>query len=52
MTKQKGPDKNLQSVAAELERDAVNSHHAQQILQDVNDRRHQDALNHDTTKRQ
>lgn len=42
-------DKNLQNVIEELERTPVNSHHAQQLQQDTNDRRHQDALNHDTT---
>lgn len=47
MAKQKGPDKNLQNVVEELERDAANSHHAKQIQQDANDRRHQNALNHD-----
>lgn len=51
MTKAKaGVDKNLQNVVDELEHPAVNSHHAQQIQQDVNDRRHQDALNHDKTE--
>ncbi|WP_200956168.1 hypothetical protein [Paenibacillus sp. Root52] len=45
-----GVDKNLQNVAADLEQTAVNSHHAQQIQQEVNDRRHQDSLNHDKTK--
>ena len=47
MTKQKSPDKNLQNVAKDLDTDAVNSHNAQQIQQQVNDHRHQDALNHD-----
>ncbi|MET1175988.1 hypothetical protein [Paenibacillus amylolyticus] len=48
MTKAKaGVDKNLQNVVDDLEQPAVNSHHAQQIQQDINDRRHQDALNHD-----
>jgi hypothetical protein len=40
-------DKNLRNVSADLETAPVNSHHAQQIQQDRNDRRHQDALNHD-----
>ncbi|WP_199898943.1 hypothetical protein [Paenibacillus popilliae] len=40
-------DKNLRNVRADLETTPVNSHHAQQIQQDRNDRRHQDALNHD-----
>lgn len=45
-----GVDKNLQNVAEDLEQTVVNSHHAQQIQQDVNDRRHQDSLNHDKTE--
>ncbi|BFH71779.1 MAG: hypothetical protein E6230_26535 [Paenibacillus dendritiformis] len=40
-------DKNLRNVIDDLDTDPVNSHHAQQIQQDRNDRRHQDALNHD-----
>ncbi|MBB6733999.1 hypothetical protein [Cohnella zeiphila] len=40
-------DKNLSNVAEDLERNPVNSHQAQQLQQDTNDRRHQDALNHD-----
>lgn len=52
MTQQKAIDKNLQNVAKDLETGAVNSHHAQQLQQDTNDRRHKDALNHDTTTRQ
>ncbi|WNR44606.1 hypothetical protein [Paenibacillus roseipurpureus] len=47
MTKQKSPDKNLQNVAKDLDRNSVNSHNAQQLQQQVNDHRHQDALNHD-----
>ncbi|WP_282938713.1 hypothetical protein [Paenibacillus sp. RC67] len=48
MTKNKSSvDKNLQNVAKDLEHTAVNSHQAQQIQQQTNDRRHQDALNHD-----
>ncbi|GIP40912.1 hypothetical protein J31TS4_41920 [Paenibacillus sp. J31TS4] len=47
MTKAKGVDKNLQNTVKELEAEAVNSHNAQQLQQDKNDRRHQDALNHD-----
>ncbi|SYX87070.1 hypothetical protein [Paenibacillus alvei] len=48
MTKAKdGLDKNLSSVVKDLEQAPVNSHHAQQLQQDHNDRRHQDALNHD-----
>ncbi|GIO35060.1 MULTISPECIES: hypothetical protein [Paenibacillus] len=50
MTKAKnGLDKNLSNVVDDLNQMAVNSHHAQQIQQDTNDRRHQDALNHDKT---
>jgi hypothetical protein len=40
-------DKNLSNVAEDLEQTPVNSHHAQQLQQKTNDRRHQDALNHD-----
>ncbi|GGG26334.1 hypothetical protein [Paenibacillus abyssi] len=40
-------DKNLSNVVDDLELTPVNSHHAQQLQQDSNDRRHQDALNHD-----
>ncbi|GAA4854528.1 hypothetical protein GCM10023310_36800 [Paenibacillus vulneris] len=48
MTKNKSHvDKNIQNVVKDLEHTAVNSHHAQQIQQQTNDRRHQDALNHD-----
>ncbi|MDT0126561.1 hypothetical protein Q9R46_28215 [Paenibacillus sp. RRE4] len=51
MTKAKSSvDKNLQNVVGDLEQTGVNSHHAQQIQQDSNDRRHQDALNHDKTE--
>ncbi|WP_339322888.1 hypothetical protein [Paenibacillus sp. FSL W8-0194] len=50
MTKAKnGVDKNLSNVVEDLDQTRVNSHHAQQIQQDTNDRRHQDALNHDKT---
>jgi len=42
-------DKNLSNVVEELERSPVNSHQAQQNQQKKNDRRHQDALNHDNT---
>jgi predicted DNA binding CopG/RHH family protein len=41
------PDKNLRNVVKDLDRNAVNSHQAQQLQQDTNDRRHQDLLNHD-----
>lgn len=47
MTKAVRKDKNLQNVVDKLETTAVNSHQRQQIQQDTNDRRHQDALNHD-----
>ncbi|WP_168929000.1 hypothetical protein [Paenibacillus dokdonensis] len=47
MTKAKpGLDKNLSNVIDELNEAPVNSHHAQQIQQDENDRRHEDARNH------
>lgn len=49
MTKQKGVDKNLQNVIEDLETMPVNAHNAQQLQQDTNDRRHQDALNHQKT---
>ncbi|MEI0736666.1 hypothetical protein VQ056_08190 [Paenibacillus sp. JTLBN-2024] len=50
MTKAKnGLDKNLSNVVEDLDQTRVNSHHAQQIQQGTNDRRHQDALNHDKT---
>ncbi|GBF77947.1 hypothetical protein PA598K_06532 [Paenibacillus sp. 598K] len=47
MTSHEQPDKNLAGVSKDLEQTAVNSHQAQQQQQDKNDRRHQDALNHD-----
>jgi len=48
MTKAKGTaDKNLSNVVDALDIEPVNSHQAQQLQQDKNDRRHQDALNHD-----
>jgi hypothetical protein len=40
-------DKNLQNVVKDLDEPTVNSHQAQQKQQQTNDRRHQDALNHD-----
>ncbi|CAG7655694.1 hypothetical protein ACFQI7_29235 [Paenibacillus allorhizosphaerae] len=47
MTKNKsGADKNLQNVVKDLDKNIVNSHQAQQLQQQTNDRRHQDALNH------
>jgi len=42
-------DKNLRNVAKELAENPANAHQAQQWRQDANDRRHQDALNHDKT---
>ncbi|WJH36241.1 hypothetical protein MJA45_00100 [Paenibacillus aurantius] len=39
-------DRNLQNVAEDLAHTPVNSHQAQQMQQDVNDRRHETALNH------
>lgn len=48
MSKVKGTaDKNLSNVVEDLDKNPVNSHHAQQLQQDTNDRRHQDELNHD-----
>ncbi|MEV5026402.1 hypothetical protein [Paenibacillus sp. LPE1-1-1.1] len=48
MTRAKGTaDKNLSNVVEALAVEPVNSHQAQQLQQDKNDRRHQDALNHD-----
>jgi hypothetical protein len=47
MTKQKAIDKNLQNVDKDLRQESVNSLQAQQEQQDTNDRRHQDALNHE-----
>lgn len=48
MSKPRGTaDKNLSNVVDDLDRNPVNSHHAQQIQQQTNDHRHQDALNHD-----
>lgn len=44
------PDKNLRNVVDDLEQSAVNAHHAQQLQQDTNDRRHMDAKNHDRHK--
>lgn len=46
MTDQKSRDKNLQNVNKDLQDSPVNSHHAQQLQQNTNDRRHKDALNH------
>lgn len=43
-------DKNLSNVVEDLERSPVNAHQAQQLQQKTNDRRHQDALNHDETE--
>jgi len=49
MTEQKSRDKNLQNVAKDLDTTGLNAHSAQQLQQDVNDRRHQDARNRDKT---
>lgn len=46
MTKQKSPDKNLQNEVKNLAIEGVNTHQAQQLKQDINDRKHKDALNH------
>ncbi|XID91839.1 hypothetical protein ACF3MZ_25645 [Paenibacillaceae bacterium WGS1546] len=40
-------DKNLSNVVEDLEQNPANAHQAQQNRQKKNDRRHQDALNHD-----
>jgi hypothetical protein len=40
-------DKNLSNIVEDLDKSPVNSHQAQQLQQDTNDRRHQDLLNHD-----
>jgi len=48
MTKAQGTaDKNLSNVVEALEVEAVNSHQAQQLQQDKNDRSNQDDMNHD-----
>ncbi|MBD3922122.1 hypothetical protein H8B09_25395 [Paenibacillus sp. PR3] len=48
MTKAKnGVDKNLSNVVEQLDLNPVNSHHAQQLQQDKNDRRNQAAMDHD-----
>ena len=47
MTHKAKPDENLEGVTADLAQTPVNAHQAQQLQQDKNDRRHQDALNHD-----
>lgn len=41
------PDKNLRNAAEELADRPVNAHQAQQVQQQKNDRRRQDAINHD-----
>lgn len=48
VTKQRAEDKNLQNVNKDLKHTPVNSQQAQQLQQDTNDRRHKDALNHDS----
>jgi hypothetical protein len=47
MAKQKRRDKNLQNVDKDLRKSPISSKQAQQFQQDTNDRRHQDALNHE-----
>lgn len=42
-------DPHLTGVVDDLEQAPVNSHHAQQLQQDKNDRRHQDAKNRNKT---
>jgi hypothetical protein len=49
MTQQKSQDKNLQNVAGDLKVDPVNAHNAQQLQQDVNDRKKKNARNHNPT---
>lgn len=44
------PDKNLQNVVDELEQAPVNSHQAQQMQQQKNDRNRQDRVNHTKPK--
>lgn len=41
------PDKNLSNVVEDLAQNPVNSHHAQQLQQKSQDRRHQAQMNHD-----
>ncbi len=43
-------DKNLRNVVKDLDETAVNAHHAQQLQQDANDRRHEDRNQHDGHK--
>lgn len=52
MTKMKSGDKNLQNEVKNLDIEGVNAHNAQQLKQDINDRKHKDAQNHDYTTRQ
>lgn len=40
-------DKNLSNVVEQLEEEAVNAHQANQLQQKVEDRKNQDAMNHD-----
>jgi len=47
MTKNRATDKNLQNVVKDFDKTPVNSHDAQQIQQQTNDRRHKDLLNHE-----
>jgi hypothetical protein len=47
MANDRNQDDNLQNVVEDLDKPKVNGFQAQQLQQDTNDRRHQDALNHD-----
>jgi hypothetical protein len=51
MGKRNATDKNLQNVVEHLELEGVNAHNAQQLQQDINDRKNKSAVNHDHTKR-
>lgn len=42
-------DKNLSNVVEQLEEEAVNAHHANQLQRKAEDRKHQDEMNHDET---
>jgi hypothetical protein len=47
MTKQHGPDKNLQNVAKDLEQPHINAHFDNQLQQKTNDRRDRDMTSRD-----
>jgi hypothetical protein len=47
MTKQKGPDKNLQNVAKDLEQPHVNAHYDNQMQLKTDTRRHWDKISAD-----